>query len=52
MVSAKRPRVVGTDELKRADWYIRDSLEDAHCMFPPSDSKDSSISSDVLALVD
>ena len=52
MVSASRPRVDGTDELKLADWYISDSLDDAHCMFPPRVSKDSSISSDVLELVD
>ena len=52
MVSARRPRVDGTDELKLADWYMSDSLDDTHCIFPPRVSKDSSISSDVLELVD
>ena len=52
MVSARSPKVVGTEELKLADWYMRDSREDAHCIFPPSVSNDSSISSEVLELVD
>ena len=43
MVSASRARVVGTAALKLADWYIRDSLEDAHCMLPPKLSRVSSI---------
>ena len=33
MVSARRPKVVGTELLKLADWYIRDSLEEAHCLY-------------------
>ena len=52
MVSARRPKVVGTAELKLADWYMSDSLEDAHWIFPPRLSRDSSISSDVLEPVD
>lgn len=52
MVSDKSPNVVGTAELKEADWYMTDSLEDAHWMLPPRDSKDSSISFDDLTLVD
>lgn len=30
MVSANKARVVGTAELKLADWYIKDSRDDAH----------------------
>lgn len=52
MVSARRPSVVGTDELKLADWYMIDSREDAHCMLPPRDSRDSNIWSDVRVVVD
>ena len=52
MVSARSPKVVGTEELKLADWYMRDSRDDAHCIFPPRVSNDSSISSEVLELVD
>ena len=52
MVSAKSPKVVGMEELKLADWYMRDSRDDAHCIFPPRVSNDSSISSEVLELVD
>ena len=52
MVSARRPKVVGTAELKLADWYMSDSRDDAHCMFPPRLSRDSSISSEFLDLVD
>ena len=52
MVSARSPKVVGMEELKLADWYMRDSRDDAHCIFPPSVSNDSSISSEVLELVD
>lgn len=52
MVSASSATVVGTAELKVADWYIRDSRDEAHCIFPPKDSKDSSISSLVRFVVD
>ncbi len=51
-VSASKPSVVGTAELKLADWYMSDSLDDAHCMFPPRLSIDSRNSSEVLLLVD
>ena len=52
MVSASSATVVGTAELKVADWYIRDSLDEAHCIFPPKDSKASNISSLVRLVVD
>lgn len=52
IVSARRATVVGTAELKVADWYMSDSLEEAQCMFPPNVSNDSSISSLVRFFVD
>jgi hypothetical protein len=45
IVSANKATVVGTAELKVADWYMSDSLEEAHCIFPPKDSSASNISS-------
>jgi hypothetical protein len=39
-------------ELKVAAWYIMDSREEAHWMFPPSFSTVSSISSEVRDPVD
>ena len=45
IVSARSPKVVGTAELKLADWYMSDSLDEAHCMFPQRISRYSSISS-------
>lgn len=35
-----------------ADWYMSDSLEEAHCIFPPKDSNASNISSLVRFVVD
>lgn len=52
IVSASKARVVGTVALKLADWYIKDSLEEAHCMLPPRLSTSSKTSSDVRDLVD
>lgn len=52
IVSASNATVVGTAELKVADWYIKDSLDDAHCILPPRDSRVSNISSLVRLLVD
>src|SRR5450432_3648328 len=52
IVSASKAIVVGTAELKVADWYMRDSRDEAHWIFPPRDSRASSISSPVRFVVD
>jgi len=52
IVSASSATFVGTAELNVADWYIRDSLEEAQFILPPRDSKASNISSLVRCFVD
>lgn len=44
--------MVGTAELKVADWYMSDSRLEAHCMLPPSVSIFSIIWSPVVERVD
>ena len=52
MVSANTPMVSSTVELNVAEWYINDSRDEAHCIFPPRDSIFSTIASSDVDLVD